>query len=161
MRILARSSSIRRAFSRMVEASIASVCSSSRLPAERSAGLKRESMYSSPTVASAAVLMRVSSDDPLRICTSGRQTTLRSSSAATLISGRTPCCSSGSKLIESRSRRECSARWITEVGTRRSSAGSGCPSLSRATATSRSPPCAASEIRARSRSRRAPRPPRL
>ena len=78
-------------------------------------------MYSSPTVSSAVEVMRVSSDDPLRICTSGRHTTLRSSSAATVISGRTPCSSSGSKDIESRSRREFSARWITEVGTRRSS----------------------------------------
>ena len=46
--------------------------------------------------------MRVSSDDPLRTWTSGRQTTLRSSSAATLISGRTPCSAIGSKFMDSK-----------------------------------------------------------
>ena len=47
---LTRSSSSRRAFSSTVDASMASVCSSSRLPPARSAATRRESMYSTPTV---------------------------------------------------------------------------------------------------------------
>ena len=56
--------------------------------------------------------------------TRGKQTTLRNSRVATVISGRIPVTSLGSKDMESRSRRETSARRISD-GNPRSEASSG------------------------------------
>ena len=136
---LMRSSSSRRAFSRIVEASMAKVCSSSRLPPARSAVTRRESMYSTPAVSSAVESTLVASP---RICvmrTSGTDITLRSSRSATLSSGRNSPVPCGSKFIDSRSRRCSSARLITCRGTRKSLAGSVAPLRFRATRISNSP----------------------
>ena len=119
---LARSSSSSRAFSSTVEASMARVCSSSRLPPARSAAATRESMYSTPTVSLPAESRLVASPWPARMRTSGTQITLRRSRSATLCRGRVaPGARAGSKFMESSSRRCSSARWITLRGTRRSS----------------------------------------
>ena len=67
MRSLTRSSSSRRAFSRMVEASIASVCNKLAVARRKIRRSHARIHINSPTVASAVEVMRVSSTVPLRM----------------------------------------------------------------------------------------------
>ena len=80
---------------------------------------------------------------PARMRTSGTQITLRSSRSAMLFCGRVSSAPTGSKFIDSSSRRFCSARWITCRGTRRSLSRRCCPRALRATRVSRPLVCRA------------------
>ena len=69
-------------------------------------------MYSTPTVSLPVEMTLVASPCPARMRTSGTQITLRNSRSAMLFWGRVSSAPSGSKFIESSSRRCCSARWM-------------------------------------------------
>ena len=138
-----RSSSISRAFSTLVEISIAKACNSAWLPsASRSSGFAA-SMYSTPSVSSFAEITLVSWSSPIRMRKIGMHSAAREASAAP-----TPCVRS--TLIANRSERCSSASAIRASGSSSLAGPPRSPDACRATLTSKRPLASRSSRNARS-----------